>query len=96
MQYYLNDFNDRRTETVTALLAATGTGGGRAWVQPDRNQREALMLETVTLVLELGVDVNAANTNGRTALDAAQALKYESVVKLLIEKGGKPGVKAGK
>ena len=94
VEYYLSDFNDRRTEATTALLAATGAGGGRAWVQPDRDQREALMLETVELVLELGVDVNAANTNGRTALDAAQGLKHQSVVRFLTEKGAKPGTPA--
>ena len=40
---------------------------------------------------QLGVDVNVANTDGRTALDAAQALKYESVVKFLVDTGAKSG-----
>ena len=66
-------------------MAATGMGGGTAWVQPDRAEREALTLEAVKLAVELGVDVNAANTDGRTALDAAKALKYETVVKFLVE-----------
>ena len=60
-----------------------GDGHGRrrtAWVPPDRSEREALTLEAVKLAVELGVDVNAANTDGRTALDAAKALKYETVV----------------
>ena len=35
--------------------------------------------------------VNAANKDGRTALDAAQTLKYDSLVKFLLEKGAKPG-----
>ena len=61
-------------------------------MQPDRSQREALALETVKLAVDLGVDVNAANTDGRTALDAAKALKYESVVAYLVSKGAKPGV----
>ena len=39
------------------------------------------------LAVELGVDVNAANDDGRTALDGAKALKYESVVKFLVEQG---------
>jgi ankyrin repeat protein len=81
----------RRTQVTTALMAATGMGGGVAWVQPDRGAREALTLEAVKLAAELGVDVNAANTDGRTALDAATALKYESVVKFLVEKGARPG-----
>ena len=82
---------EHRTETTTALMAATGMGGGTAWIQPDRAQREALMLEAVKVAVELGVDVNAANTNGRTALDAATALKYDSVVKFLVEKGARAG-----
>ena len=49
------------------------------------------MLETVTLVAGYGVDVNAENPDGRTALDAASALKYESVIKFLAGKGARPG-----
>lgn len=80
-----------RNEVTTALMAATGMGGGQAWVQPDRSEREALTLETVKLAAELGVDVNVANTDGRTALDAARTLKYDTVVKFLEGKGAKPG-----
>ena len=89
--YYVNDLNDRRTQATTALMAATGMGGGRAWVLPERDQREALTLESVKLAIELGADINAANTDGRTALDAARTLKFESVVKLLLEKGARAG-----
>jgi ankyrin repeat protein len=84
---------EHRTDVLTPLMAAVGMGRGTAWVQPDRDSREALMLETVKLVVESGVDLNAANTDGRTALDAAQALKYETVVKFLVANGAKPGVK---
>ncbi|MBI3049792.1 MAG: ankyrin repeat domain-containing protein [Acidobacteria bacterium] len=91
-EYYLNDLYDRRTEATTALMAATGMGvGGTAWVPPPREAREALTLEAARLAVELGVDVNAANADGRTALDAAQALKYESVVRYLVDKGARPG-----
>jgi ankyrin repeat protein len=82
-----------RKETTTALMAAVGMGGGTAWVQPDRDEREALMLEAVKVAVELGVDVNAANADGRTALDAATALKYDSVIKFLIENGARAGTK---
>ena len=84
---------ERRIEATTALMAAIGMGGGRlrAWAQPDRGEREALTLEAVKLAMELGVDVNAANTDGRTALDAAQALKYETVVAFLVEQGARLG-----
>jgi ankyrin repeat protein len=87
---------EHRTQVTTALMAATGMGGGTAWVQPERAEREALTLEAVTLAVELGVDVNAANTDGRTALDAAKALKYDSVVTFLVEKGARPGTRGKK
>jgi ankyrin repeat protein len=84
---------EHRAEVTNALMAATGMGGGTAWVQLGRAERETLTLEAVTLAAELGVDVNAANTDGRTALDAARALKYDAVVKLLVEKGARPGTR---
>jgi uncharacterized protein len=89
-EFYREDGPPRR-ETTTALMAAVGMGGGAAWVQPDRGGREALMLETVKLALELGIDVNAANTDGRTALDAAKSSRLESVVKLLVDSGARQG-----
>jgi len=84
---------EHRAEVTNALMAATGMGGGSAWVQVGRADRERLTLEAVTLATELGVDVNAANTDGRTALDAAKALKYGAVVKFLVEKGARPGTR---
>jgi ankyrin repeat protein len=80
---------EHRVDTTTAVMAATGMGGGAIWVPPDRSQRELVVLEAVKLAVELGVDVNAANTDGRTALDAAKAAKLESVVAFLVEKGAK-------
>lgn len=91
VEYHEGEGAKRRTEITTALMAATGMGGGTAWVQPDRSTREALALEAVTLATELGADVNAANTDGRTALDAARAQKYDSVVAFLVEKGARAG-----
>ena len=83
---------DHKLEATTALMAAVGMGGGgTAWVPPDRSRREELVLETVKLAIDLGIDVNALNTDGRTALDAAKALKFETVVAYLASKGAKPG-----
>jgi ankyrin repeat protein len=73
-------------------MAAVGMGGGGpAWVPIERSEREALTLETVTLALTYGIDINAANIDGRTALDVAKTLKFERVVAYLSEKGAKPG-----
>jgi ankyrin repeat protein len=82
-----------RADVTTMLMAAVGMGGGEAWVQPDRGEREALVLDAVRLVADRGVDVNAANVDGRTALDAAKALKYDAVVRFLVERGAKSGTK---
>jgi len=92
-EYYVNDLNDRRTQATTTLMAAIGIGGGRAWVRPDPARHEALILESVKLAIELGVDVNAANTDGRTALDAARRFTLESVVKFLVDHGATEGKK---
>jgi ankyrin repeat protein len=80
-----------RNEVVTTLMAAAGIGGGEAWEVPERSEREGLALEAAKIVADLGVDVNAANTDGRTALDAAKTARFESVVKFLEGKGAKPG-----
>jgi uncharacterized protein len=81
----------RRTNVTTAVMAATGMGGGEAWMQPDLGEREALTLEAVRMAVALGVDVNPANADGRTALDAARALKYDTVVAFLLEHGARAG-----
>jgi ankyrin len=92
-EYYVNDFNDRRTQATTALMAALGIGGGRAWVLPDRARLEALILDTVKLAIELGVDVNATNSDGRTALDIARPQGRASVTKFLVDHGATGGKK---
>src|SRR5262249_55157071 len=82
-----------RKDATTTLMAAVGMGGGEAWMAPDRSEPEALALAAGKLAADRGVDVNVANTDGRTALDAARALKYQSVVDSLVEKGARSGTK---
>ena len=89
--YHAEEPVEPRSHLTTTLMAATGMGGGAAWVQPERGQREALMLEAVAIAVGQGVDVNAANTDGRTALDAARALKFEAIVAFLLEHGARAG-----
>jgi uncharacterized protein len=77
-------------EKSTALMAAAGLGydEGRhtAWT-------EAHSLAAVRLALDLGADVNAVDANGNTALHGAAFTGANSVVKLLVEKGGRLDVK---
>jgi len=82
-----------RTDVTTAVMAAAGMGGGEAWIEIERDEREPLILEAVKIAVDLGVDVNARNSDGRAALDAAKTLKYDSVVKFLVDRGAKPGTK---
>jgi uncharacterized protein len=84
---------EHKYEATTTLMAAVGMGGGGAWVTPDPAMREALILDAVKLAVQWGVDVNAENTDGRRALDAAKSQKLESVAAYLLERGAKPGVK---
>ena len=90
--YVQGEGYQRRKERTTAVMAALGMGGGTAWVPVGRAERDALMLETVKLAVELGADVNAASTDGRTALDSARAQKFEAVASFLESRGaaGKP------
>ena len=82
-----------RTEgTTTALMAALGMPRVSGFAQPnDQVEREASALEAVQLAVELGVDVNVANANGNTALDAARGLGYQPVVEFLVESGAVDG-----
>jgi ankyrin repeat protein len=87
---------ERRREATTALMAAVGMGGGtgvRAWLHPDHAESETWTLEAVKLATQLGVDVNAVDVDGRTALDAARVLKYGTVVEFLVEQGARSGTK---
>jgi ankyrin repeat protein len=89
--YHADDPVEPRTQITTAVMAATGMGGGVAWVPLNAREREQAMLDAVALATGQGVDLNAANTDGRTALDAARALKYERLVEFLVAHGARPG-----
>ena len=91
--YHVFDTAVPRSETLTSLMAAVGAGGdgsARAWVRATSPEPEPQVLQAAALAIELGADVNAVNTDGRTALDGAEALKYQSVVNLLVQKGARP------
>jgi ankyrin repeat protein len=85
--YVQGEGYQRRKERTTAVMAALGMGGATAWVPVDRTVRDALILETVQVAVELGADLNATTTDGRTALDSARAQKYEAVAAFLENRG---------
>ncbi|MEP7362802.1 MAG: ankyrin repeat domain-containing protein [Acidobacteriota bacterium] len=102
--HYSNHVSDGRfehhSEITTAVTAALGMGGGKAWVEVDRGNREAMTLETVKLAATHGVDLKLSNTDGRTALDAAKALKFSTIVSYLaplmaqVQTEKRPGISA--
>jgi ankyrin repeat protein len=74
------DFGD------TALTAAGGIG----WVEGvtyERSPKENL--EAVRMLLDLGLDPNAANHDGRTALMGAAHKGRNDVIQLLVDRGAK-------
>ena len=84
---------------TTMLMLAAGAGS-----QPrlfDRRERMAILKESdeplalaaVTLAIDRGADVNAANQNGDTALHAAARMNYPRVAAILIERGARAGVR---
>ena len=77
---------------TTALMAAVGMprGRGYGYHQPaDPVEAEALALEAAKIAVELGVDINAENATGRTALDGAA--RYGSVIEYLESLGARAG-----
>ncbi len=78
-----------RLEATTALMAATGMGGGRlrSWVPAGRDEAEMQALEAVQTAVELGVDVNATDADGRTALDGARSARLKTVAAYLESHG---------
>ena len=74
------DFGD------TALSAAAGIG----WVEGVTYERSrAANVEAVKLLLDLGLDVNSANRDGRTPLMGAALKGRSEVVQLLVDKGAR-------
>ena len=71
-------------ERLARIAEAAPVGGRRG---PDVVEQEAVTLEAVRLAVEFGVDVNTANANGDTALHAAAARGYDTVIEVLAENG---------
>ena len=60
--------------------------------EPDPAEREAVVIEAARLALTLGIPVDTANARGDTALHAAAARGYDSVIELLVANGADIGL----
>jgi ankyrin repeat protein len=91
-------------DATTPLMAAAGLKEpaakdadrrGLALVDGGKLPEESAIVETVGMALQSG-DINAVNKNGDTALHAAAGMAYDSVIKLLAEKGANLNIKNGR
>ena len=77
-------------EGTTALMAAAGVN----WVYDQTfDEGQPALLEAVKLCYELGLDVNAVNSMGLTALHGAANRGSDDIIRFLVEKGAKLDVK---
>jgi len=71
---------------VNALMLAAGVGTSEQDTT-GRFKSEADIIRTIDLMLELGLDINAAERGGRTALHGAALQGFDAVVAALVERG---------
>ena len=72
---------------TTALMLAAGLGKRAATDITYYDWTEEKAVEALTVGLELGVDINAANEHGETALHAAAYHNANRVIEFLVESG---------
>ena len=87
-------FAARQREVTTTLMAALGMSTvGSAWVYPHvcSQEHERETLGKVRLLVDAGADLAMTTGEGFTALDQARALRYESVVEVLLAAGAPAG-----
>ncbi|HSP68763.1 MAG TPA: ankyrin repeat domain-containing protein [Bryobacteraceae bacterium] len=71
---------------INPLMAAAGLGS-KEEDATGRFKTEADAVEAIQLCLDAGVDINAANGQGQTALHAAALKGYDKVVQFLADRG---------
>jgi ankyrin repeat protein len=84
-----SEYSKIKPGAITPLMAALGMGRGAGFRAPPPNEREPRALECVKVAVEAGAPINAADADGRTALENATAMGYKSVVEYLTSKGAK-------
>jgi ankyrin repeat protein len=75
-------------DNCTPLMVACGIGVGSAAANETAGE-EPEVLEAAQLALDLGVDVNAVDANGETAMHGAAYKNLPKVVQFLADRGAK-------
>jgi ankyrin repeat protein len=76
-------------DQTNAVMLAAGGGAGVGAFAPSLRVTEEGAIQTIQLLLDHGIDINASNTSGLTALHRAAARGADKVVKYLAEHGAK-------
>jgi ankyrin repeat protein len=71
---------------VNALMMAAGVGTAEQ-DSTGRFRSEVDIIATIDLMLDQGLDIDATDRNGRTALHGAALQGYDQVVQALVERG---------
>jgi len=77
---------------INPLMAAAGLGT-KEEDTTGRRKTQAEAIEAIKLCLEAGIDVNAVDTRGQTALHGAAFWGLDEVVEFLVERGARLDVK---
>lgn len=77
---------------INAVMAAAGLGS-KEEDATGRLKTEAEAIEAIKILLAAGADVNAVESNGRTALHGAAQKGYDHVIRFLVERGAKLDIK---
>jgi ankyrin repeat protein len=82
----------RQPGGINPLMAAAGLGS-KEEDTVGRKKTDADSIEAIKVCLEGGVDINAADGRGQTALYGAALMGYDQVVKFLLARGANPAIK---
>jgi ankyrin repeat protein len=99
MQLLLERGADAKVTTangVNALHAAAGlrwSDNSMSWAVAQGLATEEMSLEAVDLLLDRGLDVNAVDDQGATALHGAASRGANEIIRLLVSKGAKLDIK---
>jgi ankyrin repeat protein len=95
VRYLLDNGADVKLSPRTGInpLMAAANVGTREEDTTGRRKSEAEAIETIQLCLDAGVDVNAVDGSGRTAVFGAAMWGLDQVVKFLAEHGAKLDLK---
>jgi len=93
MRLLLKHGADPKIQTFAGTSALMAAAGVNWQFSQTYDEGPAALLEAVKLCYDLGLDVNAVNSMGLTALHGAANRGSDDIIKFLVEKGAKVDVK---